>query len=152
MSGNLNVTLYASCVVLREGVVLMTREKDSEGNLKYNLPGGGVEMGETPMEAAMREVKEETELTVEIGRFLQATVNVWSKKDSILFYFEGHISGQYDLVAENGLELKWMNREEVSALDDSNFIFGVRDAVMKVFDSSATDTEIFLVRKFGEKV
>ena len=86
MSGNLNVTLYASCVVLREGVVLMTREKDSEGNLKYNLPGGGVEMGETPMEAAMREVKEETELTVEIGRFLQATVNVWSKKDSILFY------------------------------------------------------------------
>jgi 8-oxo-dGTP pyrophosphatase MutT (NUDIX family) len=35
-------------------------EMDDDGRKKFNLPGGHVELGETPMVAAVREAKEET--------------------------------------------------------------------------------------------
>jgi ADP-ribose pyrophosphatase YjhB (NUDIX family) len=43
----------------------------------WNLPGGALERGETPWEGAMREVKEETGLDVEVVRLL----GVYSKPD-----------------------------------------------------------------------
>lgn len=51
----------------------------------WNLPGGGVESGELPTEAVIREVEEETGLAVEIERL----VGVYGKveKDELVFAF-----------------------------------------------------------------
>lgn len=51
--------------ILRDGKILMTRRAadDFLGGV-YELPGGGVDDGETITEGAIREVKEETGLTV----------------------------------------------------------------------------------------
>lgn len=59
----------AAVVILDRGrVLLMHRRK--EGDDYYVVPGGGVEPGETPEEAAIREAKEETGLTVGLDRKL----------------------------------------------------------------------------------
>lgn len=52
--------VHDNCVVLNEF---------NKGE-HYNLPGGGVEPGETLKEALIREVKEETRLDVEVGEHL----------------------------------------------------------------------------------
>ena len=51
----------------------------------WNLPGGGLESGESPWEGVVREVKEETGLEAEVTRL----VGVYSKpdKDEIVFLF-----------------------------------------------------------------
>jgi ADP-ribose pyrophosphatase YjhB (NUDIX family) len=52
----------AQCIVLREGKVLVAKHRDPSGEIKVEwwcLPGGGVEAGETPAEAAIRELAEE---------------------------------------------------------------------------------------------
>lgn len=47
-------------LVVRDGRVLMTRRKKRESTLRWNLPGGSIEPGETAEEAVVREVLEET--------------------------------------------------------------------------------------------
>ena len=48
----------AQCMVIRNGEILMVVHRH-DGKAYYCLPGGGVEVGETPIEAAARELKEE---------------------------------------------------------------------------------------------
>ncbi|NHZ72263.1 MAG: NUDIX domain-containing protein [Aquificales bacterium] len=49
-------------------ILLIHHNRD--GNMYYIVPGGGVEEGETAVEAAYREADEETGLTIELGELL----------------------------------------------------------------------------------
>ncbi|MDP2656414.1 MAG: NUDIX hydrolase [bacterium] len=57
----------------------------------WNLPGGGLEKGESPWEGVIREVKEETGLDIQVTRL----AGVYSKtdKDEIVFSFECKVAG-----------------------------------------------------------
>lgn len=52
------------CILNDKGEILLQRRGDCN---QWGLPGGTVELGETPQMAAIREVKEETGLDVEVG-------------------------------------------------------------------------------------
>lgn len=54
----------ASAIIAKEGAILLIR-REREGRVYYVLPGGTVEAGETPEEACIREVREETSLVAE---------------------------------------------------------------------------------------
>ncbi len=59
----------AVAVLLENGLVAMI-ERRRQGHLFYVFPGGHVERGETPAEAAIREAKEELGLDVRVVRLL----------------------------------------------------------------------------------
>ncbi len=56
----------ATCIVERDGKVLMVRRGIQPGMGRWSIPGGYVDRGEVVEEAAAREVWEETGLEVEI--------------------------------------------------------------------------------------
>jgi 8-oxo-dGTP diphosphatase len=57
--------LAVSAAIFRDGRVLIVRRAAPPAHGLYTLPGGGVELGETLVDAVNREVREETGLKVE---------------------------------------------------------------------------------------
>src|SRR4051794_34689409 len=61
----------ASAIVLRDdGHVLMVRRKHAPFQGQWELPGGFLEVGEHPQDGVVREVEEETGLTVKPRRLV----------------------------------------------------------------------------------
>lgn len=56
--------LAVSAAIFRNGKVLVVRRARKPALNLYTLPGGAVEAGETLVEAAIREVREETSLSI----------------------------------------------------------------------------------------
>ncbi len=61
--------MRAQVVLLREDRILLARHRRG-AHVYWVLPGGGVEPSETSEEAAVREVREETGLEIEVVRLL----------------------------------------------------------------------------------
>ena len=73
--------------------ILITRRAD---NGQWVLPGGGLESGESLAEACVREMREETGLSVRVVRLL----GVYSNPDMLLAYADGH---RFQVIAHNFL-------------------------------------------------
>lgn len=63
-------------IVVREGQILLTQQ-----HKKFMLPGGGMELGETPEQAVIREVKEETGFDVRSPQFVEIQTSFFSYED-----------------------------------------------------------------------
>lgn len=63
------IRVNVAAAIVREGQILAI-EYDDESGLHYNLPGGGVEDGESLEEAVRREAREEAGVEVDVGRLL----------------------------------------------------------------------------------
>lgn len=78
----------------------------------WDIPGGVVEQGETPREAAVREVKEELGFTAELGRLLVVDVVRASSDDPLIAYIFAGRTGRNpldtSLIRVDGVEvLEW---------------------------------------------
>ena len=63
------IRVGVKAAIVRDSAMLLVDIKDDSGR-HYNLPGGGVELGESLREALRREVLEETGAEVQVGRLL----------------------------------------------------------------------------------
>jgi len=85
----------SQAVVCRMGKLLLV-EHFLKGRRFYNLPGGGIEDGETPEEAALRELQEEAGYRcehLEVLLSLRTTVATgWRKQN--LFFLSGNTGGR----------------------------------------------------------
>ena len=63
-------------VVLNKGKILLEKRKNEPGKGKWSIPGGLVDLGESPEQAVIREVLEETCLEVESPRLVDVVSDV----------------------------------------------------------------------------
>lgn len=104
-----NFSAGAFVIILdEEEKVLLGHRRDFDA---WNLPGGGVEKGESPWEAGVRETKEETGLDVEIERVLSVTFE--TEHLDIVFTFLGKVVGGELMENEEADELKWFGKDEL---------------------------------------
>ncbi|WP_404468243.1 NUDIX domain-containing protein [Sutcliffiella horikoshii] len=61
-----HMRVRAGALIIQNASILLIEFHDENG-LHYNLPAGGIESGETVMEAVKREAQEEASIDVEVG-------------------------------------------------------------------------------------
>jgi 8-oxo-dGTP pyrophosphatase MutT (NUDIX family) len=91
------VELGVRAIVFRSGKLLVIR-RDKFGKKYMVLPGGGVDVGETPEEAVVREAKEETSTDIEIVRkvFDQSRYREYPKQLVYLCKLKSHSDPRLD--------------------------------------------------------
>ncbi|MGC5615965.1 NUDIX hydrolase [Georgenia sp. Z1491] len=66
----MDIRVSSYVVLERPGEILLCRGRESAGSYGWTMPGGGLDPGEHPDDAAVREAREETGYEVELGRVL----------------------------------------------------------------------------------
>ncbi|MBW2569088.1 MAG: NUDIX domain-containing protein [Deltaproteobacteria bacterium] len=92
----------ASCLIViddKEKVLLVKRNAEPKKGF-WCLPGGFMELGETPEQAALRELKEETGLSGQIEMLLGVTSDNSSQYDTVLMV--GYLIKKYSGILEAG--------------------------------------------------
>jgi ADP-ribose pyrophosphatase YjhB (NUDIX family) len=100
--------------VIRDGegrLLLVRRGRPPSAGL-WSVPGGRVEVGETPAQAAVREVREETGLDVNIGELL-ATVEIG---DYLVHDFAADVVGGRLRAGDDAIDVRWCSFDEAALL------------------------------------
>ena len=122
--------LAVRAAIVREGKLLLIGMYDSRVDAApdtphYNIPGGGVEAGESIVEAMRREVLEETGSRIEVGRLLLVAEWVGPTRpanlpDGLEFVFECRLlPGEEPMLQPqpcldpSEVDLRWVPLEEV---------------------------------------
>ncbi|WP_030689379.1 NUDIX domain-containing protein [Streptomyces sp. NRRL B-1347] len=117
-----SLVVAASAVVADgQGRILLQRRRD---NGLWALPGGGMDMAESLPGAAVREVKEETGLDVEIT----GLVGTYTDPKHVIAYTDGEVRRQFNVcftarvtggrlaISDESAELRFVAREDLEAL------------------------------------
>ncbi len=107
--------VHVSVVVEAAGDLLMVQEGKPDVQGKWNLPGGHVEVGETVTGAAVREVREETGLDVEVS----GLVGVFVSPGAIRFVLRARQVGGAQAPGHDIMSVRHLGLEGLQALDDA---------------------------------
>ena len=92
----------------------------------WMVPGGGIEEGESSLEAAVREVEEETGLDIEVQKLLWHVEEVSERGQRFVNFFLGEMTGgtlelgedpEFDAEHQVLREVKFLSKEEIQALE-----------------------------------
>jgi 8-oxo-dGTP diphosphatase len=110
-------------IVIKDGALLLSKQVGG-----YDLPGGGVDLGESPEEAVIREIKEETGLTATNSKILEVRVSYFKLPrsydefvEAIMFYYKcDYVSGNFSVEGFDEYEKEYAETPEwvpLEALD-----------------------------------
>jgi len=110
----------AYAIVVHGGKILLTKQHG-----KYELPGGGVDFGELPEAASLRETSEETGINVANPRLVGCLSNCFKLPGSgefvqslLLFYRCDFAGGELSIASLDAFERAWTEPPEWRRLDE----------------------------------
>lgn len=113
-----------AAIVQRNGRFLFVEERDTQGSLVINQPAGHLEVGESLIEAVIREAIEETAWQVEPKSLVG--IYVWGKADRSVTYLRIAVAAEavhevQGQTLDEGIErVLWLTREELVARESKH--------------------------------
>ncbi len=139
MTDSLPPALGVSIAVFRRGLVLVATRTKPPFEGAYSLPGGHVEAGETLEQAALRELREEVDVTARIIGFNQHVETIrWKNSDQLGRHFViasfvgAWIAGEGRPSLEAG-EVRWLHPEALAHLPVTPGLCAVVASAAKIF-------------------
>lgn len=116
----------AAALVVKDGRVLMVEQyRPAAGRNMLELPAGTIDLNESPLHCAQRELKEETGYTAEEWEEMGHIYPTPGYTNEILhlFFASGLSKGEQDLPADEGdIRVRWIPLEDVEEMIDNGTI------------------------------
>lgn len=134
--------------------MLMVCQHHEERDI-WMVPGGGIEEGESSLEAAVREVEEETGLDVQVRKLLWHVEEVSERGQRFVNFFLGEMTGgtlelgedpEFDTDHQVLREVKFLSQEEIQTLEHVYPEY-LRDEVWHVLDGKDLGYDVFKERE-----
>ena len=109
----------AAAVITREGKILGVQRSEHEKgfiSLKWEFPGGKVEVGESREEALVREIREELSVNIEVLEFFMTVEHAYPDFHLTMHVFKC-VLDQGEITLNEHVDLKWLAVEELDSLD-----------------------------------
>jgi ADP-ribose pyrophosphatase YjhB (NUDIX family) len=104
--------LVAGCLVVKDDRVLLLRRGAQPERGKWTFPGGYVDFGETPADAARREALEEVGLHVRVARLLDLYALPANPHAAVAVYLAEPEHGE-PVTSVEALEVRYFARDEI---------------------------------------
>jgi len=118
------IRVAAKALIVKNNQVLILQRKRNSPNdkIEWDIPGGGIEYGESFSDALVREVKEETNLTVEVFD----TIRAWNciDNDKMLYgvtFATNFVEGDIILSSEHE-NYVWLDIDKIANSDVAKWI------------------------------
>ncbi|MBC7130459.1 NUDIX hydrolase, partial [Candidatus Bathyarchaeota archaeon] len=110
-------------IIVCDGKILLEKRRSEPGRGKWSVPGGLVELGESPEEAVIREVKEETGLDVADPELIDVVNRITLDEDGrikyhfvIIDYFVKVRGGELR-AADDAEAVQWVSLDKAEEYD-----------------------------------
>ena len=108
-----------AAVLFRAGKVLCVQRPENAReyiSLKWEFPGGKVEVGESREEALVREIREELSVDIEVSEFLLTVEHTYPDFHLTMHVFKC-VLDQGEITLNEHVALKWLSVDELDQLD-----------------------------------
>ena len=124
MSSESGSVIVAGGLIEKDNKYLLVQEANPKCYGKWNLPAGHLEVGETILEGAIREIKEETNCDVKLTGVCQIGNRKRTDLAFVSVIFTAKLLHEATAVTrpDEILDVKWFSYEEVIALHNSGSI------------------------------
>ena len=108
-----------AAVLFWQGKVLCVQRAEHEReyvSLKWEFPGGKIEVGESREEALVREIREELSVDIEVSEFLMTVEHTYPDFHLTMHVFKC-VLDQGEITLNEHVALKWLSIDELDQLD-----------------------------------
>lgn len=105
-----------AAVIHDEDKIFATARGYGEFKGGWEFPGGKIKDGETPQQALLREIKEELEVEIEVGEWIDTIEYDYPAFHLSMDCFWAKVV-EGEIVLKEALDSKWLGREELDSVD-----------------------------------